>query len=343
MCLNCNILIDNLLGRLYFVYLGIGRFVMAYVYNTLFTYASYRIIRNIRHAYIKSALRQEVAYFDVGTSGSIATQAYSNGRLVQGGISERLGLTFQGISTFTSSFIIAFITNWKFALIVCCVAPLVVIVMTVVSFIEADYEIKVLEAHARANSFAEGVIASIRTVHAFEMRARLARKFDEHLKEAHHWSKKISMALGILFSVEYVIIYLGFGLAFWRGIHMLADGEITETGDIFTVILSVVIAALSLTQLAPYSVDFTRAASAAAQLFVLIDRKSAIDPLSPEGVQPTENHGLVELEHITFAYPSRPGVTVLDDFTLTAPAGKVTALVVSSSHHLTGFFLLLIS
>ncbi|RYP05724.1 hypothetical protein DL765_009749 [Monosporascus sp. GIB2] len=312
---------------LYFVYLGIGRFVMAYIYNTLLSYSAYRIVRNIRHAYLQSALRQEVAYFDFGTGGSIATQAYSSGRLIQNGISEKLGLTLQGASAFISSFIIAFVTNWKLTLIICCIAPLTVVVMAVTSFIEAGYETKILEYHAGANSFAESVFASVRTVHAFEMRARLVKKFDEFLVEAHRWGNKISLMFGILFSSEYTIIYLGNALAFWQGIHMLANGEIDDTGDVFTVLLSIVIAAISITQLAPYSIEFTRAAASAAQLFALIDRQSAIDPFDESGDQPSLENGVVELENITFAYPTRPNVTVLEDFSLKVPSGKVTALV----------------
>jgi ATP-binding cassette subfamily B (MDR/TAP) protein 1 len=312
---------------LYFFLLGVGRLVMAYIYNSLLTYSAYRIVRNIRHGYLRAALRQEVAYYDLGTSGSIATQAYSSGRLVQAGISEKLGLTVQGLSAFFSSFIIAFATNWKLTLIICGIAPLTVSVMIGCAFIEAGYEAKILEYYALANAFAEGVLSSVRTVHAFEMRTRLVDKFDSFLVKAHWWGNKISLLFGILFSAEYTIIYLGNALAFWRGIHMLADGEITETGDVFTVLLSVVIAALSITQLAPYSIEFTRAASAAAQLFVLIDRETAIDPFEPSGEQPDSLTGDVELEGVTFSYPTRPNVTVLDNFTLQAPAGKVTALV----------------
>lgn len=312
---------------LYFFIVGIGRFVTAYIYNSLLTYSAYRIVRNFRHDYLKSALRQEVAYYDSGTSGSIATQAYSSGRAVQNGISEKLGLTIQGISAFVSSFIIAFITNWKLTLIICVIAPATVAVMGVCAFIEAGYENKILECYGLANSFAEGVLASVRTVHAFEMRSRLVDKFDVFLQKAHWWGDKISHLLGILFSAEYTIVYLGNGLAFWRGVHMLADGEIANTGDVFTVLLCVVIAALSITQLAPYSIEFTRAASAAAQLFILIDRKTAIDPFDSAGEEPTSVEGAVTFENVTFAYPTRPNVTVLDNFSLHAPPGKVTALV----------------
>ena len=116
------------------------------------------------------------------------------------------------------------------------------------------------------------------------------------------------------------------------------------------VLLSVVIAAISnppslssssyepanatstgLTTLAPYSIDFSRAATAAAKLFHLIDRKSEIDPFDRSGIVPEETVGLIELENITFAYPTRPGIHVLENFTLKVPAGKVTALVVSTN------------
>lgn len=216
------------------MYLGIGRFVLSYIYNTLLTYAGHKIVRNIRHAYLKAALGQEVAFFDVGTGGSIATQATSNGRLIQGGISEKLGLTFQGLSAFITAFVVAFATHWKLTLITLCVAPATIITMGVVAAIEAGYETKILDTYAQANSFAEGVLASARTVHAFEMRSRLVAKFDSYLVEAHHWGDKISPLLGALFSIEYTIIYLGFGLAFWQGVQLLAKGDIETPGQIFT-------------------------------------------------------------------------------------------------------------
>lgn len=106
--------------------------------------------------------------------------------------------------------------------------------MAVTGIIEAGLETKILEIHAQANSFAEGVLASARTVHAFEMRSRLVKKFDGYLTEAHQVGNKISPLFGILFSSEYCIIYLGFGLAFWQGVHMLGRGEIQTSGEIFT-------------------------------------------------------------------------------------------------------------
>lgn len=219
---------------LYFVYLGIGRFVLSYAYNTLLTYAAYRITRNIRHAYLRAALSQEVAFFDLGTSGSIAAQASSNGRLIQGGISEKLGLLFQGISTLVTAFIIAFIFQWKLTLICLCIAPATLIINGAAAGIMAGHETNILEIHSQANSFAENILSSARTIHAFEMRDRVVRKFNTYLTDAHHVGIKISPHFGTLLSAEYCIIYMGYGLAFWQGIRMFSKGEIDQPGEIFT-------------------------------------------------------------------------------------------------------------
>lgn len=85
-----------------------------------------------------------------------------------------------------------------------------------------------------------------------------------------------------------------------------------------------------LNSVAPNMVTFTRAATAATELFSLIDRVSQIDPLDPAGEKPASFEGSIEISGLDFSYPTRRDVTVLEDFSLRVPAGKVTALVVSS-------------
>lgn len=88
-------------------------------------------------------------------------------------------------------------------------------------------------------------------------------------------------------------------------------------------------AASTVMQVAPHMVTFSRAATAASELFALIDRQSEINPFDESGDKPDETTGFIDLHSINFSYPTRPDVTVLENFTLNIPAGKVTALVVS--------------
>ncbi|UQC86287.1 uncharacterized protein CLUP02_11787 [Colletotrichum lupini] len=98
-------------NALYFVYIGIARFATTYVYSALFTYVAFKLTRNVRRTYLQAALSQEISFFDHGTAGSIAMQATTNGKLIQSGIAEKLGLFFSSISTFVAAFIIAFVSQ----------------------------------------------------------------------------------------------------------------------------------------------------------------------------------------------------------------------------------------
>lgn len=94
--------------------------------------------------------------------------------------------------------------------------------------------------------------------------------------------------------------------------------------------MSVITASSSLTSTVPYIVDFTKATVAATELFQLMDRPLSIDPFDESGERPKEVPGHVEIENVTFSYPMRRSIKVLEDFSLTIPAGKVTALVGAS-------------
>lgn len=160
-------------------------------------------------------------------------QATSNGRLIQAGVSEKLGLVVQGLAAFISAFVLAFVTQWKLTLISCCIAPAMLLVMGITSTLEASIETGVLKVQAQAGSFAESILSSTRTAHSFGLRSRLVEDFDKFLRESRRLGNKKSPLFGCLFSSEYCIIYAGFGLCFWQGIKMLARKEVDEPGDIF--------------------------------------------------------------------------------------------------------------
>lgn len=191
-----------------------------------------RITRKIRINFLTSILSQEIAYFDKGASGSVSVLATTNGNLVQAGICDKLGFTLQAMATFLVAIIIALVTQWKLTLITITIAPIIIIVIGTVIGMDAGVESKLLNLYAKAGSLAEDVISSVRSVHAFWMRPKLVKKYDEYLEKAHVTSKIRSPLYGILFSTEYFLIFSGFSLCFWRGIHMYNEGEIDSPGDI---------------------------------------------------------------------------------------------------------------
>ncbi|KAK0390106.1 hypothetical protein NLU13_3679 [Sarocladium strictum] len=312
---------------LYFVYIGIARFCLTYLYSTLMTWTAYKIVRNIRCRYLRAALSQEISFFDHGTAGSISAQAAANGKLIQSGIAEKLGQVFQALATFVAAFVVAFASQWKLTLILICIVPTILGIIGVASFFDSKAEIRILQNNAQTDAFSESILSSMRTIHAFNLRPRLAREYQAKTQKSFDHARVKNWIYGIMFGSEYFAIYAGMGLAFWQGVSMIARGETDSFGTVFTVLFSVIIAAASVNSLAPHMVSFSRAISAANELFVLIDRQSEIDPFSESGAKPEQTLGEIEFKHVSFAYPKRPSQPVMEDFSVKIPAGKVTALV----------------
>lgn len=132
---------------------------------------------------------------------------------------------------------------------------------------------------------------------------------------------------GILYCTQTFLVLSGTALAFWEGFRLYESGEIQNVGTVFTVVLSVSLGATSIILFLPQIENIAGAASAASELFSVIDKHSLLDPMSTEGKQPDECLGHIEIRNLTFAYPSRPSAQVLQGLNLSIPAGKTTALV----------------
>ncbi|KAF5976895.1 P-loop containing protein, partial [Fusarium bulbicola] len=315
---------------LWFVYLFVAKFTLSYIWLFTISLSAIRTTKALRVNFLESTLRQNIGFFDLHGLGSMSMLVTTNGDLVNDGISEKLGLLLQGISTFVTAFIVAFAIQWKLTLITLGIVPSILVVTVISVSIDAKHEANIMSHYSKAGAIAEDVFASMKTVHSFSAVPHFAKMFDVHLKDGQAEGMKKSLNLCVLFSIQYFCVYSGYGLAFWQGIRRYANGEIKESGDVVTVIFAVIVAATALTQFAPQFLNISRAASAASEMFKIIDRKSTIDPFMDTGRTLQSINGTIEIRDVHFSYPSRPDVRVLKGMSLQIPANKTTALVGAS-------------
>ena len=275
-------------------------------------------------------MRQNVAYFDSADSTSVSIQATTNGNNVNTGVSEKLTLTISGISTFVAAFVVAFAVQPKLAGITVSIVPTILIVIGTVIGIDTKNENQMLSLYSKAGLLAEEVFASMRTVHSFWLHPIMTKRYASILDEAQKVGLKKSPSYMVMFSTEFFCVLSGYALAFWKGIHMYASGEISASGDVVTVIFAVIVAATAMTTIAPQVLAITKASAAAGELFATIDRESEIDAMSVSGKKPHKCIGDIKVRGVHFAYPTRKDAKVLQGLDLDLSAGKSTALVGAS-------------
>ncbi|KKA28933.1 hypothetical protein TD95_004427 [Thielaviopsis punctulata] len=314
---------------LYFVYLFIARFVFVYLWSTLISISAIRTTKTLRVDFIRQALRQEIAFFDT-PGNSIASKVTSNGNLINNGIAEKLGLVIQAVSTMIAAFVVAFVSQWKLTLILVAIVPANLIITGICVGLDSNYETQMTSVFSRGLGIAEETFSTIRTVHALWAHPVMVNHFKKVLVDVLRIGRKKHAVLAVMYSIEFFLVFAAYGLAFWQGVRRYMNGEFHDLGKIITVIFAVVIAAQALTQLAPQAMTLSKAIAASSEMFKVIDRQSAIDSLSEEGLKPDVVEGGIRFDNVRFAYPSRPDVPVLRGLTIDIPAHKTTALVGTS-------------
>lgn len=110
-------------NALWFVYLFIGRYVLVYVHSSCFGVSGIRATRAFRQQFIKSVIRQDIAYIDSCSLGGITTSISANVDTVENGITEKIGSLIQAISMLVAGFVVAFTQQWKLTLVTATTLP----------------------------------------------------------------------------------------------------------------------------------------------------------------------------------------------------------------------------
>ncbi|KAJ4145032.1 hypothetical protein LMH87_003894 [Akanthomyces muscarius] len=325
---------DDFVGQLtkfvlYFVYLGVGEFIVTYICTVGFIYTGEHISAKIREHYLEACMRQNIGYFDKLGAGEVTTRITADTNLIQDGLSEKVSLTIAALATFVTAFIIAFINYWKLTLILSATVFALVLNIGIGSSVMLKHNKASLESYAEGGSIAEEVFSSIRNAIAFGTQERLAKKYDKYLAKAEYFGFRVKSAMAIMVGGMMLILFLNYGLAFWQGSKFIVEGVI-PLNKILTIMMSVMIGAFQLGNVAPNLQAFTTAVAAAAKIFNTIDRPSPLDPSSEDGAKIDNIMGNIRLENISHIYPSRPEVRVMSNVSLSIPAGKTTALVGAS-------------
>ncbi|EAT86700.2 hypothetical protein SNOG_05636 [Parastagonospora nodorum SN15] len=314
---------------LYFVYLGIASFFTSWISIVAFSYTGERITQQIRELYLRAIFRQNIAFFDFLGSGEVTTRISSDMNLVQDGIGQKIGLFIAGVSGFITAIIVGFVRSPKLAGIMISITIALFMIMGVCGAFMKKSQTVSIDQYATAASLAEEVLASARNVAAYGTQNRLEQKYKTLLGSASRFDFKAKFWLSMMIAGLMGILNLQYALAFWQGKQFLDNGEL-GVSQILTVIMATMIAGFSLGNIMPHVQAFGAATAAATKVFNTIERKSPIDPETDEGEIPESLVGNIEFKDIKHIYPSRPDTTVLTDFNLQVPAGKMIALVGAS-------------
>ncbi|KAI3793608.1 hypothetical protein L1987_36228 [Smallanthus sonchifolius] len=314
----------------YFLVVGAAIWASSWAEISCWMYTGERQSTKMRIKYLEAALSQDIQFFDTEVRTSDVVFAINTDAvLVQDAISEKLGNFIHYMATFLSGFVVGFTAVWQLALVTLAVVPLIAVIGGIHTTTLAKLSSKSQDALSQAGNIAEQTIVQIRTVLAYVGESRALQAYSSALKISQKLGYKSGFSKGFGLGATYFTVFCCYALLLWYGGYLVRNNH-TNGGLAIATMFSVMIGGLALGQSAPSMSAFAKARVAAAKIFQIINHKPSVDKNGETGIELDSVSGLVELKNVNFSYPSRPDVKILNNFSLSVPAGKTIALVGSS-------------
>ncbi|GMI69506.1 P-glycoprotein 21, ATP-binding cassette B21 [Hibiscus trionum] len=309
------------------VYLAVVAAVAAFLQMSCWMVTGERQAARIRGLYLKTILRQDVAFFDVETNtGEIIGRMSGDTVLIQDAMGEKVGKFIQLVSTFTGGFVIAFFQGWQLTLVMLSAIPLVVISGGIMTMVVTKMASRGQSAYIKAATVVEQTIGSIRTVASFTGEKQAISNYNKFLVTAYKSGVNEGTAAGLGVGVVMLIVFCSYALATWFGGRMILERGYTG-GQVNNVIMAVLIGSMSLGQASPCMSAFAAGQAAAFKMFETIERKPEIDPYDNRGKVLEDIRGDIELRDVYFSYPARPEEHIFSGFYFSVSNGTTVALV----------------
>uniref|UniRef100_A0A0K0EWT7 LP14331p (inferred by orthology to a D. melanogaster protein) n=1 Tax=Strongyloides venezuelensis TaxID=75913 RepID=A0A0K0EWT7_STRVS len=312
-----------------YIFLGIGVFTLFNNFIQFMTFSTVcnRIVARIRKEYLKSILRQNAGWFDKTQAGILTTRLNDNVDRIREGLGDKLGLLLRGAWMYISAVVIAFSYEWRTTLMMLGVAPATCICMALMSQLIGFSTMNELMNVGQAGAIAEETILAVRTVQSFNGQEERIEKYRNALLGAIKHSILSGLWSGLFGGLFFFILitYLGCGMCY--GGYLLSVGIFGSPGDVFIVVMSMLLGAYFLGLVSPHLMVLLNARVAASTLYNTIDRVPPIDCYNKKGNVIENVKGKVQFKNVHFRYPTRKDQKILHGIDFEVNPGETVALV----------------
>ncbi|GIX61914.1 ABC transporter [Babesia caballi] len=295
-----------------------GAALASFLKSTLAGFAGLRISRRLREDFFASLLKRDVGFFDKNSSGKLSS-VLSTDAAVSAGIVDHLCQTLRASISFVAG--IYFSLNLApVSLIVYTMLPIVASLLIIFPLSKCVQRHTALRMRRLAAlvSHTEERISHIKTVKAFNAENFERGVFADKIRQLFTASFTATVYNGSMNFVAVGAVGSLILLMVNTSATLVLDGTM-KIGDVTSLLMYSALVGGSLQSLTSSFAEIRKCLGAAGTLAAYIDSNDVVN--MPKGPL-ASNAPRVEFNHITFAYPSRPDSTVLEDISFVLPAGE---------------------
>jgi ATP-binding cassette subfamily B protein len=285
-----------------------------------------RVVADLRTALYRHVLTLDQAQFLKTRTGEVLSRLTTDITIVESLLATSASVALRNSLMVVGALIMLLITDWRLTVYVFLLAPLVIAPLFIFGRNVRRLSVLTQERFAEAVGYAGENLDALDTVQAFGREDSAGRRFGAAVESAFQTSLSRIRARAFMTAIFITLTFGGVSMVLWLGSRAVLRHEITG-GQLGQFVLLSVMGASAVGALGEVWGEVQKAAGAMSRINELLSARPEIAPPERPLSFPTPVRGEIAFEDVTFAYPGRPDLPALRDFSLKVRPGETVALV----------------
>uniref|UniRef100_G3R5U8 Antigen peptide transporter 1 n=1 Tax=Gorilla gorilla gorilla TaxID=9595 RepID=G3R5U8_GORGO len=304
--------------------LTIASAVLEFVGDGIYNNTMGHVHSHLQGEVFGAVLRQETEFFQQNQTGNITSRVTEDTSTLSDSLSENLSLFLWYLVRGLCLLGIMLWGSVSLTMVTLVTLPLLFLLPKKVGKWYQLLEVQVRESLAKSSQVAIEALSAMPTVRSFANEEGEAQKFREKLQEIKTLNQKEAVAYAVnswTTSISGMLLKVGI---LYIGGQLVTSGAVSS-GNLVTFVLYQMQFTQAVEVLLSIYPRVQKAVGSSEKIFEYLDRTPRCPPSGL--LTPLHLEGLVQFQDVSFAYPNRPDVLVLQGLTFTLHPGEVTALV----------------
>ncbi len=293
----------------------------------LFSQVSERAMSDIRLQVYDKILHLPITFFEQKRVGELNSRLTSDVAQLQDTVSFSMAEFFRQIMTILIGTSYLFIQSTRLTLVMISTFPLLMIIAIIFGRFIRKLAKKSQDALADANIIVEETFQAIHTVKSFANESLEIGRYQKSLNIVTNSAVQVAMYRGLFVSFVILLLFGGLMGVLGYGAILVENGQMS-VGELTTFIIFSAFIGGSVGGTSELYGQLQKTVGASERILEVLEETTEYEPKNAQELNKKPIiKGNISLENVRFAYPTRPDIEVLKDFSLSIKAGEKIALV----------------
>jgi ATP-binding cassette subfamily B protein len=302
--------------------LGALNWAFSFVQQRFSARAVSNVVLALREDAFRAVMRRDLSFFDQHASGRIVSRVTSDTQDFATVVTLTIDLLSQLVLVVVISAVMLS-RNVQLALITLALGPVVIAIALTFRRLARRVMQQAQRAQATVNATIQETISGIAVAKNFRQEATIYQDFQATNQMAYEVQIRRVTVFGSIFPLLNTVSGIGVSIIVYVGGLMAINGQIS-VGEWYLFVQGLTIFFYPVTSIASFWSQFQQGLAASERVFALIDDEPLVRQTAQEPVG--RLRGEIGFEHVNFNYSTGRNA-VLQDFSLTIPAGETLAIV----------------